>query len=234
MKRDPKVVYKSIVMRNEEIIAVKPMSIQFPKRYVQGGFALLGNPTILLGKVAWIHDGCYAVSGICAPFRSEPTAIREVMVGDDPYMQLDYEPGARVMTNTNLVQMNQLMYDINHEFIDKGKLPWYIDYDELGALFKDSKYHANMQVGDNIGVMHIIYSTIFRDDKNKRTYYRQVLRSRDDLGVKPYSIIPMRTVSYGATNTIAKLLGSYFDENVTGALVNPAERLDDLDKLLRA
>jgi hypothetical protein len=234
MKRDAKKVYTAITVKGEELIALKPMSIQFPKRFVQAGFAILGNPTILLGKVAWIYDGAYAVSSLCAPFRTEPTSIKEVTVGDETYMQLDYDPGARVMININLVQMNQLMYEINHEFVDKGKLPWYIDYDEIGGLFKDSKYHASMTVGANLGVMHIIYATIFRDQKNKRTYYRQTLKSRDDLATKTPAIIPMRTVSYGATNTIAKLLGSYFDENVTGALVNPAERLDDIDKLLRA
>ena len=55
----------------------------------------------------------------------------------------------------------------------------------------------------------------------------------DEVLSRPPALIPFRSVTYGATNTTAKLMGAYFDEGLTSALVNPSQRTEKIEELLR-
>jgi hypothetical protein len=50
---------------------------------------------------------------------------------------------------------------------------------------------------------------------------------------KPPTFIPFRSPIYGATNTTAKLIGAYFDDSINSALVNPSEKVEGVESLLR-
>ncbi|MNJ68815.1 hypothetical protein D3C77_650980 [compost metagenome] len=59
------------------------------------------------------------------------------------------------------------------------------------------------------------------------------METYEDIRYTPPTIIPLRNVSYGATNTIAKLTGSRFDEGMTSAIVNPGDRVERTEMVLR-
>jgi hypothetical protein len=58
------------------------------------------------------------------------------------------------------------------------------------------------------------------------------VQSIDDIVKKPPVYIPLRSVTYTATNTTNKLAGSYFQEGLVSALVSPSERKERIESIL--
>ncbi len=155
------------------------------------------------------------------------------MVDEVEYIEMQYEPGDRVIASDQLVMIDNLLYRIYDELVAKGRVPWYLTYRELGAMFSTSLKHAGVRVGKVPTVMEIITAAICRDPSDLRRYYRQAVETYEDIEHNPPTIIPLRNVSYGATNTIAKLSGSRFDEGMTSAIVNPGTRVERTERILR-
>lgn len=131
------------------------------------------------------------------------------------------------------MKTDTLVFRIYDEFIAKGRVPWYMGYDELGKLFDTAKTFAGANIGQNHEVTELLVSMIARDPEDRTKYYRQTVKSLGDLVSRPPSIIPLRSVQYSATNTVNKLAGSYWNDALTSALVSPGERTERIEALLR-
>ncbi len=222
------------VTTKDEMVAVYPVKIYIPARYKQSDMAIFENEKSFMGIFAMVvDDSFYGTSLVSSFVRSEPTAINDVVIDDEDYIELYYEPGARIMTNINLPKVDSFLYRISDEFIAKGRVPWFMGYEDLGKLFENSGYYNGRQIGYNPQINEMVAATMCRSPDDIKTYFRQ-RRSVESIGsdVKP-TVIPLRAVSYGATNVIAKLMGPYFDENVTSALVSPGQRVENIERLLR-
>lgn len=220
------------ITTKDEMVAIKPVKIYIPARYRQSDMAIFENEKSFMGIFAMVVDDTYyGVSLVSSFIRSEPTAINDVIIDDEDYIELYYDPGARIMTNVNVPKVDSFLYRISDEFDAKGKIPWFMSYEDLGKLFENSGYYNGRQIGYNPQVNEMIAATISRDPDDVKKYFRQRQMGAAD-GSKP-TVIPLRAVSYGATNAIAKLMGPYFDENVTSTLVSPGQRVENIERLLR-
>lgn len=233
--RDAKKVYGHIRETDAgELVALKPVKVLIPARFPEYDLAIFEEEINILGICAFVvEDKYYAVSLVPAMMRTEPTLINNIRISDVDYIELSYDPGSRIIANLNLVKVDSLLYRIYDEMIAKGRVPWYLGYEDLGRLFENSHYHAGERVGSSPAIFEMIVAAICRSSDDAKKYYRQTVAGREDLTRKPPTIIPLRAVSYGATNTIAKIMGSHFNENVTSALVSPGERVEKVEQLLR-
>lgn len=233
--RDAAKVHKAIEKTAEgSFVALKPVKVYIPARFPQRDLATFEEEITFVGICAIVVDDTYyAASKICAPFRSEPTLVSTLVIDDVEYIEMHYEKGDRVICSEDLVKIDNLLYRIYDEIIAKGRVPWYMSYQEIGGLFGTSLKHAGVRVGKTPTVMEIIASAICRDSADLRRYYRQVAETYEDVSTNPPTVIPLRNVSYGATNTIAKLSGSRFDEGMTSAIVNPGDRVERTERVLR-
>lgn len=233
--RDAARVHKALERTAEgSFIALKPLKVYIPSRFPQRDLAIFEEEITFVGICAIVLDDTYYMaSQVCAPFRSEPTLVNSAVIDDVEYIEMHFEVGDRVICSDELVMIDNLLYRIYDEIIAKGRVPWYVDYAELGGIFKTSLKHAGVRVGRTPTVLEIISSAICRDSSDLRKYYRQVVETYEDIRVSPPTIIPLRNVSYGATNTIAKLTGSRFDEGMTSAIVNPGDRVERTEMILR-
>jgi hypothetical protein len=236
--RDAKAVYACFTEVENggttQLVVTKPMKVYIPARFEQHDMAVFENEISFVGICAMCTmDNKYAVSTVTAFMRSEPSLVNSVNIDDVDYVEMTYEPGSLLVANTNLVKIDNLMYRIYDEFFAKGRVPWYLGYQELGKLFEHSSYYAGVTVGSNPAIVEMIAATICRNPLNVKQYYRQSLQSMDELVSNPPTVIPLREVSYGATNATAKLMGPYFDDNVTSTIVSPGERVERVERLLR-
>lgn len=233
--RDKDRVYAAIKATTaNELVAIKSIKVYIPARYKQADMAIFETENTFVGICAMVvDDRYYAVSCVTAFMRTEPTAINDVIIDDNEYIEMTYEPGARIITNLNLVKVDNLLYRIYDEFISKGRVPWFLGYEDLGKLFADSEYYAGPKIGSNPQILEMIAATICRSPADVKMYYRQAIKAKSELETDPPVVIPLRAVSYGATNATAKLMGPYFDDNVTSTLVSPGQRLERVERHLR-
>lgn len=235
LRRDPKRVQSALsITAGGQVVTSKPCRIYIPARYAEKQLANIGSEIHILGIYAIVMEGqYYAVSLANAMKRIEPATINTISIDDNEYYEFIFEAGDTVIADVNLVVNDTLPYHINDEIIAKGRIPWFLTYEDLGSLFDSAEKYAGVRLGANDAVLEMIASSIARSEKDPRVYYRQVVKSKEDVEKNPPLFIAFRNISYGATNTTAKLMGSYFEASMTSALVNPSEKVEDIEELLR-
>lgn len=234
LKQNPAKVHEALHEVGESLVTSKGCKIYVPCRFEERRLAVIGTETYIVGIFAITVDDTYmAVSMAIANMRIEPTSINTITIEGDDYYEFYFEPGAVVIPDLMLEVEDTLAYYVYDEIIAKGKIPWYLKYLEVGGLFDSAKYHAGLNVGANPAVMEMIVASIARDPDDLAKYYRHTLKGYEDVVARPPAFIPFSNVIYGATNTTARFIGSYFDHGVMAALVNPSTRNEKIEDLLR-
>jgi hypothetical protein len=164
--------------------------------------------------------------------RIDPSSTVRVLINGDEYYEFTFDPGATVMASTDLVRVDTLVYNIYNEIFAKGRIPWYLGYRELAKIYDTAKKHAGANIGANQEVTELLVSIIARNPHNRQQYYRQYAKTHEALAELP-AYIPLRSVSFAATNTLNKITGSYARDGLISALVTPTERVERIEELLR-
>lgn len=231
--RNPKRIKECLLVKGDMVIANENVRIMFPVRYVEKHMAIISTEVYVLGVYAILDDkGNYAVSTVPSMQRLTPSLTNTVQINDVPYTEFVFNKGSTVIANTNLVVDDVSAYQIFDEFFSKGKVPWFIDYIDLGNIFKLSKKYAGVSFDNNRDVLELVTSIISRDPNNLYEQYRHSIKSSADLENKPPTYVSLDAIQFTATNTTAKLAGSYMSEGVVSALVNPAKRKERIESLL--
>lgn len=218
---------------NGSVVAKQECRIYIPARFAERNLAELGVENYITGICAIVIDGSYAVMSVCAMLKINPVQTLKIKISGEEYYEFLFNKGSVVIETLELVKKDTLVYRIYDEIISKGKVPWYMDYNDLGKIFDTSKLHAGANIGQNSEVTELIVSMIARDRHDKTKYYRTVVKDSEDLKKNPPSFIPLRSVIYAATNTTNKLAGSYFATSTVSALVSPASRTERIEGMLR-
>lgn len=220
---------------DRRLVAIKPVKIHIPSRFAERNLASLGHENYIVGIYGMIvEDTYYASSMVNAMMRIEPSSMMRVMIDETEYLEFSFDAGATVFSSVDLVKNKPLVYRIYDELIAKGRVPWYLGYLQMGAIFKTARRHAGANIGGNQEVTELVVSSLARLENDRTKTFRSVVKSLEELDRKPPVFIPLRSVQYASTSTLNKLAGSYFQEGVVSALVSPSERSERIDVLLRS
>ncbi len=234
--RDASKVHERLVTTKDgSLVAPVGCKIYIPERFTEKQLAVLGTEVHTVGFFAIVvEDKWYGVSKAPAMMKIDPTSTDTVMVDGEPYLEFTFEPGATITANVNLVKNDTIVYLLYDEILAKGHPPKFMDYEDLANMFLLSPYHAGLEIGGDHNVMEMFAAFVCRDPDDKTKYYRQTLTDREQIRTRPPVAIPFRSVSFGATNTMAKLMGNYFEEGSISALNNPSTgAIENLDRMLR-
>ncbi len=235
MTRDASVIHAGLVEKpGGMLIAKVPLRIYTPKRFEAKKLAIIASEVRVIGIFAIVIDQTYAVSKALAMMQLTPSSTSVVKIDDDEYYEFSFDAGAVVCPNINLVQTDQLAFKVYDEIIAGGHIPGFIAGDDLAKLFDTAKYHCNVTLSPTNAPLEMIAAAISRDPSDLRRYYRHAIETIDDQKTKPPHFIAFRNVIRGATNTTARLMGSYFDDGIMSALVNPSEKAEGIETLLRS
>ena len=215
------------------LITTKGCKIIIPARFEERGLAEIGLDTFIIGIYAMVvEDKYYAVSLVNMMIRITPSSTLKIKNNGVEYYEFTFDPGQTVMPRTNLVRNDILVYKIYDEIVSKGKVPWYLGYEDLGHIFDTALSHGGANIGTDAEVTELIISIISRNSKDRTQYYRSSINSIEDLKLNPPVYISLKSVPYAATNTTNKLAGSYWSEGVVSALVSPSDRVERVESLL--
>ena len=232
LKRDKARVHGALEEVGERLVAKRDLAIHIPRSYASGQLGSIESTVRCVGFFAVVVDGYYAVSNVCAIVTLTPSEINVVKIEDADYLILKFNAGDTVMPLLDLVRTAPLVFNIYDEIVAKGKTPWYLDYVDLGSIFDTAQHHANMNLNADRSILEMMTAARGRNPDDRTKYYRNMIQTSDDLSKYKPDMIPLRSVAFGATSTTSKLLGSYMNEGLTSALVNPTERLEKVEELL--
>lgn len=234
LQRLPDRVNANLFDRDDGAVYTKvPCKIQVPQRYLERHLASIGAEVYILGFFAIIMEqSYYGVNITDAMMRITPSSTETVEIDGTLYLEFSFDKGDKVFYTTELVKNDTLTYYIYDEHIAKGRIPWYFNYFDLAKIFDTAELHAGINLG-NRAVVDLITSTIARDSGNMNVLYRHVLNKPKDIETNPPTIVPFRSVIWNTSDTTSKLIGAHFSDSVTSALVNPSERVERIEELLR-
>lgn len=232
--RQPEQVQDNLIERADGGIYTKvPCKIQVPKRYLERHLASIGAEVYILGFFAIImEEAYYGVSITDAMMRITPSSTETVVIDGTEYLEFHFDKGGKVIHSVELVKNDALTYYIYDEHVAKGRIPWYFNYFDLAKLFDTAELHAGIYLG-NRAVLDLIVSTIARNSQDMTQLYRHVLTRPQDIDTNPPTIVPFKSVVWNTSDTTSKLIGAHFGDSVTSALVNPSERVERIEELLR-
>lgn len=235
LTRDASKVHAALKeLEDGSVVTTKGCKILIPARFAEQQLAVLGSETNICGLFAIVvEDRYYGVSSAMAMMRIEPTVTNNIKCGEEDYLEFVFDPGSTVISSTELVKSDTFIYLVYSEIMAKGNVPWYMSYEDMGRIFESAPYHAGVSVGANFAVIEMIVAAISRVPDDPTKYFRHQINTAADIANKEPEFIPLRSVTYGASNTTAKLIGAYWEEGLTSALVNPTDTVEPIEGLLR-
>lgn len=233
--RDPSKIEEDLqVLPDGKIATTNGCKIYVPARWAERNFANIGNDVTILGLFAIvIEDKYYGVCSVNSMVSVKPTEIEMAFFGDDKYIELVFEPGDLVIRNTALVCDKQLVYYIYDEIQAKGYVPWYINYIDLAELLSTAEEYTGINLNTNKAILDMIAAVMARDPKDRQKFFRQSINSAEELVSKRPDFIALRNIQMQASNTVSKLMGSYWTDAAVSALVNPATRVEGIETVVR-
>lgn len=232
--RDADAVRAQLSMVGDRVVAKQLTYVYIPVSFEERKLAEIAAIVKTIGFYAMVVDGKYCVSKVCADVHFRPSSINRIVIDEDDYYELQFDPGAVIIENINVLQVKSILYYIFDHIVAKGKIPWYFNYDDMGKLFLTAQKHAGVSLGVQNTIHEMIAASISRQSQDRTKYFRHSITTPKDIADNKPAFIPFRSVVYGATNTTSRLLGSYFDDNMLSATVNPSESVEGVEALLRA
>lgn len=234
--RDKEKVMATLSVRPDSSVITKTgCKVYFPTRFVDRSLAEIGVNNLCIGLFPIVvEDKYYSLVSVNSMLHLMPSEITKITYQDMEYYELTFVRASIVLQSLALVKDDVVLYRLYEELFSKGKIPWYVGYEDLGKLYETAAKFAGSSVGSNPEVIQLLTSLVSRDKNDRARYYRTTVESRKDLVDKPPVFIPLRSVFWAATNTVNKLAGSYFSDGVTSALLNPSSRVEPIEAILRA
>lgn len=234
LQRDKNTILNALyVDKSGTMIVKQDLDVIFPTRYEESDLADIAGNVYVLGMFAIRVGNKYAVCNIPARILLHPTDMSTEKYQEESYYVLHFEKGSIFTSNMNVVKEETFAYYIYNYFIALGKVPWYLGPVDLLKIFSLTKEYTGKSYGQTPTIGEMIVSMIMRNSKNPLQYWRQQIKSLDDVYKSTPEYIPLRNVPFGARNTTAKLMGAYFDEGLNSALIYPSDKTERVEELLR-
>lgn len=235
LKRDAQAALSNLFTNEAgQVIAKKACTIQIPVRFTEIGLGEIGINTFTYGFFPIIFDTVYAVMNVCAMVELNPVKLTRIKIEDVDYYEFHFDAGQVVIKASDLVKREPLMYNVFDEFVFKGKLPWYAQYEDVGKLFDTALYHAGSKVAQNLEVIEFVASMISRSKSDRTKYIRTFANNYSDVSLDKVDFVPLKSVFYSVNSTLNKIAGSYFNDGITSALVQRSAQAEKIEKIIRA
>lgn len=233
--RDKQSVIKTLQQNaDSSVVTLTGCSIYIPKRFVEKSMAEIGSSNYTIGFFPIVtDDNKYLLFSAIAYVYLNPSEIKTCSIDNIEFIEFRFDKNTTVINSMQLVQKDTLVYSVFNEFITNGNIPWYMTYDDAGNMFDTASSIAGTSIGSNPEIIEILVSFISRQKQNRMLSFRHLYKDGNvDKNITP-AYIALKSVTYSAKNTTAKLAGSHFDEGITSALNNPTNKPDTIGSILR-
>lgn len=200
------------------LVAKKSLQIHIPFRYQAAKLATVGRDFYSVAIFAFVCDDTYMVSNVPSLMKLTPSSLYSEKVDGEEYYILQFDAGSVISPRLDLEVDDAITYNVYDEFIGKAKIPWFLSYEDISKCVANAHHYSKIKLSGSNAVIELLVASIARDRDDPLKYYRETVESLDEQLTNPPVILPFRSVITGTTNTMGKLVGSYFDDGLVSAL----------------
>jgi hypothetical protein len=157
-----------------------------------------------------------------------------VKIGEDDYYTFTFREMEVVVSYNRLVLNNQLPYLILDEIVNRGNVPPYYSYRDIGTILDSGKMYSGVDYSERQDVIQMFIALLARDSANPEQYYRHAIKDYKYMDEHNPEYVSLYSVSFAASSTFSKLLGAYFSEGVNSSLITDNTEVDRIEALIRA
>lgn len=236
MQRNPDEVFKQLEVQDDESVLCKTeMTVVFPKRYLDRDMASIGDDVRSVGVMMIATPTHWCLYSVCAMVSMKPDAIEYFNYQGQDYVELKFEKGSKLFNSIYVVQQDIIVYHVYKEFLSNGNIPFFVQvnhqYDDTAGLLDTAGEYAGTEIGSQREVTELIASLSPRNPDNLIEYFRQ-LPPEIQAKTRP-NFVGMISAPFGATNTLSRTAGAYFDQGLIAAMIYPSEEVTRQETLVR-
>lgn len=230
--QDPDKVKKAItVLDDGSVIANRELHVYFPQRFIQNKMAEVTDFVSILPVLGFvIPDECYMCWTSMLPMRMFPSEMRDVTIKGDKYICMVFRESDVVFENLTASIDPNVPYFYFMEFVNYAKIPWYMDYNKHSSLFDSAETELGKGVGSSPQVMRVLASIIYRDPDDLEKPWRGSKAMKEN---RPPVIVGLNNPSMLINDSFSKIMGGYLADNLLSAIIKPADKVSNLDRLIR-
>lgn len=227
---------KSLINDGGDIYTTKKdLLVVFPQRFVDKGFTILGTQSLVLGIIAIIdpETNKYGVLKIPGRLEMQPNEINNISIDDTAYVSLYFEKGMDFISNKKVIKEGNFLFDMFDNFLIKGKIPWYLEYQDLIDIFTKIGKFTGSKAGKNPLVYEILTAVIGRYKEDKKIQFRNYVNEIRNISKKDLTWVGLENIWYSYSNTVNKLAGSYMELGIVSSILDPEKEASDIEHVLR-
>ena len=204
------------------------LQVRIPKRFQSYRMLEITDVIKALGVMDLIINDKYQCSmNILGRITIIPSRYEEIVIKDVPYLVAHLEHGDIFINDTNIAQEASVMYAVFCEFVTRGHPLYTLTYEEFALVFDRVKQFVGRGLGVERSVFELIIAHISRDKKDLFKQYRHT-----DLKNPPV-YIDLNNVSLAPTTTSSRMVGAYFEDGLTAALITTAKDKAPFEEIMR-
>ena len=223
LKRNKKIASKLLNVKDDKVTANEECQVMFPTRFVNVGVCSIENFTQVITCFAVIVKDQYFILNAPTLITMEPTDIETVTVNGDDYYLCTFEKDSLFMTKRDIAITDAFIFDLYIEIVEKGKVPWYLDYSDGTTLFANAGIYAGSNFSTNITIISLLWSLNAKDPDNPDKYYRE-----GKMDKRPIFTGISNNLTYNTT--YQKITGAYFKRGVNDAVLKDSKKGTSMDK----
>lgn len=236
LTRNPKFFLDNLTTTEDgRVVCKKPIEIMFPEQYINKSLCDINETIYCLGIFAILSPETkeYGVMNIPARVSMSIGQMETVVNGETKYRIVRYARGDTFITNTNIMQVEQIAYWIFDYFIALAYIPWFMNYNDIVKLFDQDGYYVGRWLRPGPQVVEMLIGNVAHDPEDQRKMYRATLEKMSDVINRPPLWIALKNITLGSVDTYSRIMGSYFDEGLTSSLATPSQEITPIEKVLR-
>ena len=233
--RNANSVLSSLEIKGNSLFTKEKTRIHVPSKFFEKELGEIGSKTFIYGCFPIINEkNEYGVLNICGIVEINPTRINKYSDETDyEYTEFHFDENTVIIPILDIVKRNTVMYEVFDLFFAKGKIPWYLGYEDVCKLFDTSKEFADTNIGQNLELIEFFASIISRTKNDRMTYIRNSGNEYSDFSREKIDYVPIQSVQYSTKSTLNKIAGNYFKEGVVSALANHSDKVNPIETILR-
>lgn len=158
----------------------------------------------------------------------ESPEVTHKTINEDQYIVLTLTTGDVFMKSCKVVRDSKLVYVMFLLFIDLGKRLNWMTYDTVPFMFDEIQRITGVNLRTNHAIFEMMFAHLARDPMNPTIPWRLT-----DWSTEP-NVVPLRFAANSALSVSARVIGSYFNDSVNSALVNPSDIKSTIEDYMRA
>ena len=205
----------------------KNLVVKIPKRFENYKLITIEDTVKSIGVFDMEADGKKAGMMLPAVIELCPSNIDIVTEDGADYVMCTFNHGDTFIANTNIVRNPHLAYVLFTEFVEKGKMPSFLSYQDYAFVLDIAQDISGLRIPADHVTFEVIYAFLAR----KYDDYTKMYRLTDMK--KPPLFLRLSDTAHATTSVTAKLIGSYLGDSINAAIVNEAENESNVEELLR-